>query len=257
MKKFLTVLLMITCIFGLTACGVKKENMSYDQAEVESLCTMLYQNVCMENAEEVANQLNDMDETEVASVEAMFKQYGIKIKGDVLASALSSYAATESEVGKLTEVKSFSYTADAKSLVVVMLVDGELHDAEIEYVFDEKLNATSVTVNALYSFGEKMQKAALNTLMGMGTVFMVLILICLIISLFTFIPKIQEAFSKKDKAEGSKAVAPVVTPQIVESEELSDDTELVAVIAAAIAASEGAVSTDGFVVRSIRRANRR
>ena len=31
----------------------------------------------------------------------------------------------------------------------------------------------------------------------------------------------------------------------------TDDLELVAVIAAAIAASEGAVTTDGFVVRSI------
>ena len=37
---------------------------------------------------------------------------------------------------------------------------------------------------------------------------------------------------------------------------LADDTELVAVIAAAIAAYEGAISTDGFVVRSIRKINR-
>ena len=39
-----------------------------------------------------------------------------------------------------------------------------------------------------------------------------------------------------------------------EEEELSDDLELVAVITAAIAASAG-TSTDGFVVRSIRRSN--
>ena len=42
---------------------------------------------------------------------------------------------------------------------------------------------------------------------------------------------------------------------IGKTEELSDDLELVAVIAAAIAASEGAASTDGFVVRSIKRAS--
>ena len=41
--------------------------------------------------------------------------------------------------------------------------------------------------------------------------------------------------------------------QIIEKEELSDDLELVAVIAAAVAASQGASSTDGFVVRSIRK----
>ena len=43
--------------------------------------------------------------------------------------------------------------------------------------------------------------------------------------------------------------APVAAPVV---EDVSDDTELVAVISAAIAAAEG-TSTDGFVVRSIKR----
>ena len=42
------------------------------------------------------------------------------------------------------------------------------------------------------------------------------------------------------------------TIYIKEEEELADDTELVAVISAAIAASEG-TTTEGFVVRSINR----
>ena len=40
-----------------------------------------------------------------------------------------------------------------------------------------------------------------------------------------------------------------------EAEDVTDDTELVAVIAAAIAEYEG-TGTDGFVVRSIRRASK-
>jgi hypothetical protein len=44
-----------------------------------------------------------------------------------------------------------------------------------------------------------------------------------------------------------------VTSQIAEQEELTNDAELVAVIAAAIAAYEGSGGTDGFVVRSIRK----
>ena len=100
-----------------------------------------------------------------------------------------------------------------------------------------------------------MEKAALNTLLGMGTVFIVLILISLIISCFNFIPKIQAKFAKRPKKEEVKSAAVDNTiAQIIEKEELSDDLELVAVIAAAIAASEGASSTDGFVVRSIKRA---
>ena len=156
MKKFLTVLLMITCIFGLTACGTKKEVMSYEQAEIESLCTMLYSNVCMDNAADVADQLTNMDEDELASVESMFKQYNIKIKGDVLASALSSYATAQDEIGALSDVKSYTFEADTDSLDVKMLVKGEKHDAELEFIFDKNLNATSIVINAQYSFAEKM-----------------------------------------------------------------------------------------------------
>ena len=47
------------------------------------------------------------------------------------------------------------------------------------------------------------------------------------------------------------APAPAVAAAVEEAEEM-DDTELVAVIAAAIAAAEG-TTTDGFVVRSIKR----
>ena len=52
------------------------------------------------------------------------------------------------------------------------------------------------------------------------------------------------------------AAAPAPAPAPAEEEqeeELADDGELVAVIAAAIAAYEGSTSTDGFVVRSIKR----
>ena len=73
-----------------------------------------------------------------------------------------------------------------------------------------------------------------------------------------FIPKIEKSIAdKKAKKTSSNTSAAVdnTIAQIIENEELSDDTELVAVIAAAIAASEGAASTDGVVIRSIRRAS--
>jgi len=46
--------------------------------------------------------------------------------------------------------------------------------------------------------------------------------------------------------------------EITEEEDIrvKDDSELIAVIAAAVAAYEGAASPDGYVVRSIRRRNR-
>ena len=131
---------------------------------------------------------------------------------------------------------------------------GSEHDAVLQIIV-KKGQISSIAVNVSYSFGENMKKAGLNTLLGMGTVFIVLILISLIISAFGIIPKIQAASAKKKEAAKTPAASTVdqTIAQIVEKEELADDTELVAVIAAAIASYEG-TSADGFVVRSIRRA---
>ena len=133
---------------------------------------------------------------------------------------------------------------------------GAKQNAQAEVIFtnDMFLSMESAALNPVESMGGLMTKAALNTLIGMGTVFVMLIMISLIISLFNFIPKIQAAFSKKDKEEAKNVGIDKAVTQIAAQEEPeADDTELVAVIAAAIAASEGAASTDGFVVRSIRK----
>ncbi len=95
-------------------------------------------------------------------------------------------------------------------------------------------------------------KALMNTLIGMGTVFLVLIFISFIISLFKYI---NQADAKKPTAEIK--TTPIVPAPVIEEaeeeEELVDDTELVAVITAAIAAYAG-TSSEGFQVRSIKRA---
>ena len=106
--------------------------------------------------------------------------------------------------------------------------------------------------------------ALLNTLMGMGTVFAVLIFISLIISLFVYIPAVEQKINglKKGKNDSApKEVAETLqeeTEQSEEEEELIDDAQLVAVIMAAIAASsDGAVSADKLIVRSVRRVRTR
>ena len=100
--------------------------------------------------------------------------------------------------------------------------------------------------------------ALLNTVIGMGIVFVVLIMISLLISLFKFIPMLFGGNKKKVE----EVVVPVAATTEVKEEELSenlvDDTELVAVITAAIMASMGEEApADGLVVRSIRRTNRK
>ncbi len=104
------------------------------------------------------------------------------------------------------------------------------------------------------SFGETMGYALLNTLMGIVIVFLVLLLISKIISLFKYIYKFEQG--KATKKVEAEAPVEAEEPQ----EELSDDLELVAVITAAIHAYEEAqgneIPVEGLVVRSIRKAGK-
>jgi Na+-transporting methylmalonyl-CoA/oxaloacetate decarboxylase gamma subunit len=117
-------------------------------------------------------------------------------------------------------------------------------------------------------------KALLNTVIGMGIVFVVLIFISYIISLLKYIPKLIEKFTNNsspdniearqepaiDHGTSAKETADSVEiPTNNNSMEISmtDNAELVAVITAAIMASmENDVPMDGLVVRSIRKINR-
>ncbi|MCR4597856.1 MAG: OadG family protein [Acetatifactor sp.] len=183
------------------------------------------------------------------------------VDGHGLKTVLESFYLGQKNTGKLlldengTVIYS-DYKAERNDdqILARAAVKCENGDADVELIFSNDLLITLVggSLNARSTFGELMEKAALNTVIGMGTVFAVLILISLIIACFGFIPKIQAAFAKKEEAPAAPA-APVVTaaPEVIEEE--ADDTELVAVIAAAIAAYEGSTNTDGFVVRSIRR----
>ncbi len=252
MKKWLLVLGMITCMAGLTACGQQNK-------EVEDLMTT-------EDAQTLAVSIVDTLNQVVAQESeedyiALMDQNGLD--GTVFEKAFESWKTASEDMGsyvEMTEVvdnsmiaKEYDGVAYAEEGVLTVQIKGEQRDANVEIIYEDGL-PTGVTTNVIYSFGESMEKAALNTLLGMGTVFVVLILISAIISCFNFIPKIQGMFAKKATKEEIKAEAVDNTiAQIVEKEELSDDLELVAVIAAAIAASEGAASTDGFVVRSIKR----
>ncbi|MCI9537993.1 MAG: OadG family protein [Eubacterium sp.] len=105
-----------------------------------------------------------------------------------------------------------------------------------------------------------MPEALVNTALGMGTVFLVLILISFIIYLMKFIPELLDRSSgKKEAAPAPKpAPRPVPVPKPAPAApSQTDDTQLVAVITAAISAAmeqEGTpVPADGLVIRSIKK----
>lgn len=104
---------------------------------------------------------------------------------------------------------------------------------------------------------QALKDAGVNTLVGMSTVFIILIFISLLISCFGIIPKIQNKLNERKEQDESSAMAIDNTvEQIISTEEANeeDDLELVAVITAAIMAYLGdEAPADGLVVRNIRR----
>ena len=93
--------------------------------------------------------------------------------------------------------------------------------------------------------------ALLNMIIGMGSVFAVLILISLLIAALNIIPYIQNKLKAK-KIQDVKTDNIANTQVSYESYDVSNDTQLVAVITAAIMAYGNNTDSD-FVVRSIKR----
>ena len=262
MKKLIALISVITCIFGLTACGSETQYTEYEQQKIAIAEQLAAQEVVPMMEEMTANNadiLKDLTAEEIAYQIA--NAYGMEADGYAIINGVTSFQSAYEEMGAIVSVGTASSTVDDKQIVVLVEIEGEKKDAQAEVIVSNDMffRLESVALNPVSSMGELMEKAAMNTLIGMGIVFTVLILISAIISAFGLIPKIQKMFDKKeDKQEEKKesAPAPVVAAPVVEAVDEADDTELVAVIAAAIAAYEGTTSTDGFVVRSIRKVNR-
>ena len=107
-------------------------------------------------------------------------------------------------------------------------------------------------------------EALANTGLGMGTVFAVLILISFIIYLLKFVPMLLNRDRKRDEAQKAPVKKTEAAPAAPSPKKEADkkapagDSQLVAVIAAAIAAQMTEetgvyVPADGLVIRSIRK----
>lgn len=189
--------------------------------------------------------------------DAELEQY--KSAGDEM---VSSWMDIADGIGDFVEIQSdkatYEVTADGftgevpvkmENKEILVKLDFSAASGSVDVVFSEKGAGGGMGLLSI------LKKAGINTLIGMGTVFVMLIFISLLIWLLGFVPKLFSG-KKEEKTEAPAPTAAPVAEQIAERETAkTDDQELVAVIAAAIAAATG-TSTDSFVVRSIRKVKR-
>lgn len=169
---------------------------------------------------------------------------------------LESWKSVRDELGSYSSIVSQEVEREDDIVTVNTVAQFEKAKADVNLVLDLGQQVyTSMSYNVDYPMSVIMQRAGMNTLMGIGIVFLMLVFLSFVIGLFKYISKIQDNLTKKKAQEEAPAAAPaaaVVPAAEAADEDFADDLELVAVISAAIAAYEN-TSGDSFVVRSIKK----
>jgi len=257
MKKMILVLCVFTCLLSFTACSNSGDSSKTQEASeyiteetMKSISTALIEQISSLSKEQI-QKLIDTPNIQISQT----TEEAVVYKG-----FYKTWLSIISELGSYMEFKDFEYSVDKHDVFGKMTLVFEKGNAEfIMTANEESMNVTGIQLTQNQTLGEKIKNAGLNTLMGMGTVFIVLIFIAFLISLFKYINKAETYFANRKLNKKSQDIevidtskAPVVLDIIPEAASEVEETKLVAVITAAVAASLN-TSTDKLVVRSIRR----
>lgn len=238
MKKYLCLTCILACIcFCFVGCKKADDKTSYNKKDLQQVQKEVILALTM-------NQEPSFDMQKYPVSDKAVKNFQKNIK------------TIEKDCGQILDIsKKAKVEYVSGDINVTTDLECKKRDATCTAIFeydaenDNKITLTDVTFDAKYSTGEKLAQAGANTAIGMGTVFAVLIFIFLVISCFNLFPKVKKIIKRKKKMDtkGPRSFDSVKKPK-----DDMDDSELVAVITAAIAATEKK-STDSFVVRSIKR----
>lgn len=251
-KRKLSILVSILVLaVSFSACGKKEEVATQDNAYYEQVSDIMLTQLLPSITEEQIEQLENIEEF---AFNSQLYQSQLPLTPTSYVESAKGWLAAKEECGEFLGHGDYTFENSTDKMVVSTQGEFENRDAKISFTFNGNGTLESTTVSPSYTIGEILEKAGLNTILGLGTVFAVLIFIAFIISLMKYIPKLQAAFSGKKEKQietTTEAVAAPVAP-VVSASTGTDEKELIAVISAAIAADTG-MNTSDFVVRSIRR----
>lgn len=244
MNRKLKSLLAMVCVLALTlamsVCAFAADTVTEDEAaNYKSAAETLISQIAGFSDKEIENYLAQDDAFTTATME--------------------SWKSVKDELGAYSSIVSQDVEKDGDVVTISTVAQFEKAKADVVLMLDlGQQMYTSMTYSVQYSLAANMQRAGMNTLMGIGIVFLMLVFLSFVIGLFKYIEKFQNVGKKKAAEEAPKAEeapAPTIAQSEAADEDFADDLELVAVISAAIAAYEN-TSGDSFVVRSIKKSNK-
>ncbi|MBQ1493088.1 MAG: OadG family protein [Blautia sp.] len=208
---------------------------------------------------------NGLTDTIILMDEAEMEEYENSADSFTV-SSMEAWRTSKDELGApIMDADAGEVTVTEKSGKYTVTVPRLFEKANVNfvYIFDRTLSPTAITIDVKLPMGVTIVHALLNTIIGICTVFLVLVFLSFVIAQLGKVPALVEG--KKKGAEVSPApvrsAAPAAAPAAAATPaavvEESDDLAIVAAITAAIEAFTGKKSGDDFVVRSIRRSRPR
>ncbi|ETP73913.1 sodium pump decarboxylase gamma subunit family protein [Lachnospiraceae bacterium JC7] len=245
-RKAALCLALVFSVITLAACG------STNKETVEPLDPTVKSQLEQQAMQYAENSIYSLSEETIQEQ----IDYAYKIKDAITYNGLTNYKNDLDRLGAFVSVDNAEASKTEEGYQIVINSTFEKRALKLTLgINDMSGSTTEMTFEPIYTTAELMGDAAGNLVVGMGTVFAVLIFIAWIISLFKYISvfekKMKESKERKAAQAAPKAApAPAAAPAPKAAPAASDDT-IQAVIAAAIAAyeadTEGAVSTEGFV----------
>ena len=269
MKKtrriFFLLMLMLLSLF-LFSCEKKKMESSLtlteeDHSGLTEMMTDYFLEIEGEDEQELEDSINQ----------------AYKAKEEVLYNALTNFKNSKKDLGEFQKVKNVDVTVEDDSYVIDLHADYEKRELIFHAVIPENyFQFSELSFNPVYTMQEKLLSAFQNMIVGMGTVFAVLIFIAWIISLFAQVHKweVRRAESKKakdrqavelkkeEKTSAGTEIAAV--PPVLEKEEGISEELLSVILMAAVKAyeedcgrknpfSDARTLENGLIVRSVKR----
>ena len=208
MKKLASFLFMAMLVLGLTACGGSKEPVEtvVDSAYAQQVSDFLIANVAGMSAEEMQYYVT-MD---AEDLQVVLDQSGVPVMAEAFQSVFNGYSSDVETFGEYVSTDSYELKGDDEEATHTTKLTFTGHPASLMLVFDEDGVVISATLDPVLSTGEILEKAGLNTVIGMGTVFVVLIFISCIIALLPKFTGLLTGFGKK------KPVDVVIRPEDID-----------------------------------------
>ncbi len=268
----LSLSLVMTLLLSGTAAGAQESETSSEaalEAEIALGTEMSAEGDLSQSDREALENFADQSiQTIVGMSEAEMEEYIhpssiLSIPSTSAVSSVQSWMEVKEELGDFVSVEDHEITVEDDTITVVSDCNFANGTGSVTTTIsrDDLSMEGMVFSTGEQTLGEKMKEAALNTLMGVGVVFVMLLFLCLVFAQIKHVNKLAALFEKKEPfaenvasvdAPAAAVAAPVTTGVSAAAADPMKDGALVAVIAAAIAAAEG-TSVDGFVVRSIKK----